>query len=79
MIKKCKICKKSVYPVDPQVNLDGSLFHKGCAKCEDCACQITTTNFRKYEWPSEDYATLVCTVHYQTRVVDRGTDYCCKY
>lgn len=33
---KCKICTKAVYPMDPQINLDGSVFHKPCAKCEDC-------------------------------------------
>ena len=70
-MKNCKICSKSVYPLDPQINLDGSLFHRKCAKCEDCSTQITTSNFRKYE--NSEGVTLVCEVHYNTRVVDRGT------
>jgi hypothetical protein len=43
MAAKCKICTKSVYANDPQINLDGSLFHKPCAKCEDCKCKKCQT------------------------------------
>lgn len=34
---KCRICEKSVYPMDPQLNLDGKLFHKVC--CVLCVSQ----------------------------------------
>ena len=44
---KCPVCSKSVYPADPQVTLDGAKYHKGCAKCNDCGCQITLSNFTK--------------------------------
>jgi hypothetical protein len=26
--------------MDPQINLDGNIFHTTCAKCEDCRCQV---------------------------------------
>jgi hypothetical protein len=44
---KCPACGKAVYPADPQVTLDGVKYHKACAKCEDCKCQITLSNFTK--------------------------------
>jgi hypothetical protein len=34
MSAKCPKCGKSVYPNDPKINLDGSIYHKECAKCE---------------------------------------------
>jgi hypothetical protein len=39
---KCGICSSTVYPVDPQINLNGSIYHKVCAKCVDCRCQVST-------------------------------------
>ena len=41
------VCGKPVYPADAQVTLDGSKYHKACAKCNDCGCQITLSNFTK--------------------------------
>jgi hypothetical protein len=67
---KCKICLKSVYPMDPQINLDGSLFHTSCAKCEDCKCQITISNFCKNE--NEGKVTLLCKTHYFKRFHEGG-------
>ena len=31
MNEKCKVCNKSIYAMDPQINLDGAKFHKSCA------------------------------------------------
>ncbi len=70
MSAKCKICSKAVYPMDPQVNLDGSLFHKPCAKCADCQCQITLVNFTKNE--SGDSTLLLCKTHYFKRFHEGG-------
>eukprot|EP01038_Epipyxis_sp_PR26KG_P013400 gene13400-17968_t len=70
MSKKCRICTKSVYPMDPQINLDGSIFHKPCAKCNDCNCQITISNFCKNE--SGDETTLLCKTHYFKRFHEGG-------
>ena len=39
------ICEKSVYASDPTLNIDGKKFHKECAKCADCGCTITTSNY----------------------------------
>ena len=70
MANKCKTCGKSVYPMDPQINLDGSLFHKPCAKCADCGCQITISNFTKNE--SSDQTVLLCKTHYFKRFHEGG-------
>lgn len=71
MSNKCKICKKSVYPMDPQINLDGSIFHKTCAKCADCSCQITLSNFTKNE--NDGVVTLLCKTHYFKRFHEQGS------
>lgn len=70
MSKKCLLCQKAIYPMDPQLNLDGRLFHKSCAKCADCACQITVSNFAKSE--SGDEITLLCKTHYFKRFHEGG-------
>jgi len=57
----CPACKKTVYPNDPQIVLDGVKYHKSCAKCEDCSCQITLSNFTK----NKDL--LLCKTHYFER------------
>jgi len=62
---KCKICTKSVYANDPQINLDGNIIHNACAKCNDCKCQITLKNFVKNDLPGSTL--LLCTVHYYKR------------
>jgi len=69
----CKICSKSVYPVDPQINLDGSLFHKTCAKCADCSCQIGLDNFAAVNSPEEFI--LLCKTHYSKRFSETGGSY----
>jgi hypothetical protein len=68
---KCKICNKSVYPMDPQINLDGSIFHKICAKCHDCHCQITLSNFVKHETEAE--VLLLCKTHHLKRFHEQGS------
>jgi len=62
---------KSVYPMDPQINLDGTKLHKACAKCGDCGCQITISNFTKNE--SEDQTVLLCKIHYFKRFHEGGS------
>jgi hypothetical protein len=71
MATKCKVCNKSVYPMDPQINLDGSLFHKPCAKCADCKCQISLSNFTKYDNGAS--ITLLCKTHYFKRFHEQGS------
>lgn len=67
MSAKCGLCKKSVYQNDAHLNLDSQLYHKGCAKCEDCKCQITLANFTK----SGDL--LLCKTHYFERFNVNGS------
>ncbi len=71
MSKKCRVCNKSVYPNDPQINLDGTILHKPCAKCEDCQCQITLANFCKNE--TEGSFVLLCKTHYFKRFHEGGS------
>ena len=73
-MSKCKICQKSVYPVDPQLNLDGSLFHKSCAKCSDCKCQLSLSNFSKSE-NADSSVLLLCKTHYFARFNSAGGAY----
>ena len=60
-----QVCDKAVYRMDPYINLDGTIFHKPCAKCEDCNCQITISNFVKNE--AVDHTVLLCKTHYLKR------------
>ena len=62
---KLQACNKTVYSMDPQLVLDGKVFHKICAKCEDCHCQITLNNFAKNDNPEK--TTLLCKTHYTIR------------
>jgi len=71
MATSCKICLKAIYPMDPQINLDGSKFHKTCAKCGECGCQITLSNFTKNE--SNDQTMLLCKIHYFKRFHEGGS------
>ena len=57
--------------MDPQINLDGSKFHKTCAKCGECGCQITLSNFTKNE--SNDLTSLLCKTHYFKRFHEGGS------
>lgn len=70
-MSKCSVCSKSVYPMDPQINLDGLRFHKPCAKCADCSCQITISNFTKGE--QDGQLILLCKTHYFKRFKEGGS------
>jgi hypothetical protein len=64
---KCAICDRSVYANDPQIVLDGLSYHRACAKCNDCKCQITIENFTK------SGTTLYCKTHYIKKFKEEGT------
>jgi hypothetical protein len=72
MSKKCPICTKTVYPMDAQINLDGSIFHLPCAKCQDCKCQITLNNFAKHEFDNKEVL-LLCKTHLMKRFHEEGS------
>ena len=67
MSSKCPVCNKTVYPMDPQIALDGHKYHKGCAKCSDCGCQISLSNFTKCD------TALLCKTHYFKRFHEEGS------
>ena len=73
MSQKCAICSAVVYTADPQINLDGRVLHKPCAKCSDCKCQITVDNFSKAEVGGN--LTLFCHTHYLKRCGESGGSY----
>jgi hypothetical protein len=64
---KCATCERSVYANDPQVVLDGLSYHRACAKCMECKCQITIQNFTK------SGTTLYCKTHYIKKFKEEGT------
>ena len=66
-VPKCSSCDRSVYANDPQIVLDGLSYHRACAKCVECKCQITIQNFNK------SGSTLYCTTHYLKRFHEDGT------
>eukprot|EP01036_Dinobryon_divergens_P026481 gene26481-35140_t len=56
--------------MDPQINLDGEIFHNICAKCQDCKCQINLSNFVKNT--TENNSLLLCKIHYMKRFHEGG-------
>lgn len=66
-VPKCAICERSVYANDPQIVLDGLSYHRACAKCTECKCQITIQNFNK------SGSTLYCKTHYLKKFHEDGT------
>lgn len=75
MSNKCKKCGKAVYANDPQINLDGFMFHRVCARCEDCSCVITVQNFCMDKSADGETATLLCKTHYARRFQASGGTY----
>ena len=66
---KCQKCGKSVYPMDPQIKLDGDLYHQSCARCSECQCKITLSNFTKAD------GNLLCKIHYMQKFKESGGKY----
>ena len=64
----CKSCNKTVYPFDPQLNLGQHKYHKTCAKCEDCHCQLTLSNYTS----APDGSSLLCSLHMKIRFRQEG-------
>ena len=67
MSGKCPVCGKAVYPMDPHIALDGHKYHKACAKCTDCGCQISLSNFTKCD------TVLYCKTHYFKKFHEEGS------
>ena len=65
---KCPVCSKSVYANDPQLVLDGSQYHKSCAKCAEprCGVQLGLGNF------AVSGTTLLCKTHLKERFLRKG-------
>ena len=61
------MCNKAVYANDPHISLDGHKYHKACAKCTDCGCNITLSNFTKCD------TVLYCKTHYFKKFHEEGS------
>ena len=61
------MCNKAVYANDPHIPLDGHKYHKACAKCTDCGCNITLSNFTKCD------TVLYCKTHYFKKFHEEGS------
>ena len=72
-IKCCK-CDKAVYANDKQISLDGLIYHGPCAKCADCGCNISVSNFAVVDGDNGE-KTLLCKVHYKARFNAAGGVY----
>lgn len=44
---------------DPQIDIDGEMYHKSCAKCNICSVAINPGNFGDQLYSTE-FATLIC-------------------
>lgn len=71
MSVKCAKSGKTVYPGDPQINLDGKIFLKSKAKCEDCGSKLTVTNYHMSK-NGDDTWLLLCQTHYKARFSKTG-------
>ena len=69
MTKKCPICKKSVYPNDAKLVIADGTYHKSCAKCKVCNCQLTIRNF------STSGDDLMCKTHFMEAFARSGGSY----
>ena len=69
MTKKCPICKKSVYPNDAKLSIADGTYHKSCAKCKVCNCQLTIKNF------STSGDDLMCKTHFMEAFARSGGSY----
>lgn len=71
MSVKCAKSGKTVYPGDPQINLDGKIFLKSKAKCEDCGSKLTVTNYHM-SGNGDGTWLLLCQTHYKARFSKTG-------
>lgn len=63
---KCGSCEKTVYPHEPNLALDGRVFHAACAKCKDCGKLLNLSNvFKSTDFIQESF--LLCKRHYEER------------
>ena len=72
----CRVCLTAVYPADPQINIDGSIFHKQCCKCSQCQCQLNLDSFHASGGEREGgTVTLYCSTHYFRFFSESGGSY----
>ena len=71
---KCGTCERTVYPHEPNLNLDGRVFHKKCAKCKDCGKYLSLLDFGKStDFIKESF--LLCKRHYEERFLRSGGNF----
>ena len=71
---KCGTCERTVYPHEPNLNLDGRVFHKKCAKCKDCGKYLSLLDFGKStDFIQESF--LLCKRHYEERFLRSGVNF----
>lgn len=58
--------------MDTQINIDGFVFHAACAKCVDCRCQITLSNYTKIK-NADKTILLLCQNDFYKRFHERGS------
>jgi len=61
-MQTCRKCERSIYINDAQLRLDGISMHTHCAKCADCNCQLSLSNFSH-----GGKNVLLCKTHYFQR------------
>ena len=67
--QKCGACMKTIYANDAKLVIDEMKFHRACAKCSTCQCQLTLGNFAT----ADDL--LLCKTHLMESFARAGGKY----
>ncbi|KAK4761280.1 hypothetical protein SAY87_006173 [Trapa incisa] len=62
---KCKVCEKTVYPVE-QLSADGVAYHKACFKCSHCKGTLMLSSYSSME------GVLYCKPHFEQLFKESG-------
>lgn len=69
--KVCEVCNEKIRPHHETVELEDNIFHKDCASCEECDCDLVADTFTQHRQGKT--LILLCKPHYSAKFP--GTEY----
>ena len=69
----CAVCGKPLYPMDSQMKLDKVSVHSSCARCHECKCTVSFSNYAKSE--RNGAFVLLCQTHYMRQTYETKGSY----
>ena len=69
----CAVCGKPLYPMDSQMKLDKVSIHSSCARCHECKCTVSLSNYAKSE--RNGAFVLLCQTHYMRQTYETKGSY----